>query len=85
MKIFWVPGRQTINGIGVNLLMPLSKPCALAGGNGMLLYGLVCPAGPAEPQKGLNVFICLWPPRRKGWLYVHIYMYIYRPIFSGPG
>lgn len=41
MKIFWVPGRQTINGIGVNLLMPLSKPCALAGGNGMLLYGMV--------------------------------------------
>jgi len=34
MNEFWVPGRQTINGIGVNLLMPLSKPCALAGGNG---------------------------------------------------
>lgn len=32
---FWVPGRQTINGIGVNLLMPLSKPCALAGGKGL--------------------------------------------------
>lgn len=77
MKIFWVPGRQTINGIGVNLLMPLSKPCALAGGNGMLLYGLVCPAGPAEPQKGLNVFICLWPPPSKGLaLCSHIYVHI---------
>lgn len=77
MKIFWVPGRQTINGIGVNLLMPLSKPCALAGGNGMLLYGLVCPAGPAEPQKGVKcVYLFMAPPSKGLALCSHIYVHI---------